>query len=233
VTTASPVILDAGARTGYVDQDAYAQRLAPALQASQLAWSQVAGRWGDLATPADRPCEQLLRAENHLRTAIREITRDTAGWAPAPVIAERVDIGQTAHHLQQALSGAADVAYLVRENAATDRELTGPARAVLQRAKADAHATGRSTSDGRAWVPAVDVHANRMVRLPTIVRGGLIQAGSDLVRTATAAMSAAACLDSPNSTTQGAVKNPLVTARAAEQRALPTVTTSAHAEPRL
>ena len=236
VTTASAVILGAGARTGHVNRDAYVQRLAPALQASQLAWSQVAGRWGDLVPPVRRPDEELLRAEKHVRTAIREITRGTAGWAPPSVIAERVDIGQTARHLQQALSGAADVAYLVRENTATDRELTGPARAVLARAKADARTigtTGRSTFDGRSWVSAADVRANRMVRLPTIVRNGLPKAGNDVVRAATAAMSAAACLDAPNSVPQGTVRNPLVTARDAEQRALPTVTTSGHAGPRL
>ncbi len=220
LTTATIVILDAGARTGHVDRGAYDQRLVPALTASQSAWSQVAGRWGDLTPVASQPCQDLLRAENQVRTAIREVTRDTAGWAPAPVIAERIDIGQTARHLQRALSGAADVAHLVREIAATDRKLTGPARAVLQRAHSDARTTGHYTADGSAWVAAADVHANRMVRLPDVVRWGLSTASNNVVRAATAAMSAAACLDSPGSMTRGAAENPLVTVRRTQQPAI-------------
>jgi hypothetical protein len=112
-------------------------------------------------------------------------------------MAGRVDLGEAAQHLQQALSTAVDLACATRDIAAQDANLTGPARAMSHRANAD---IGRAADRGHrdedvVWVTAGDVFANRTVTIPEPVRAGLVDATDTLVQAASNAMSAAACLD--------------------------------------
>jgi hypothetical protein len=112
-------------------------------------------------------------------------------------MAGRVDLGEAAQHLQQALSTAVDIAAVIREVAAQDSNLTGPARAMSHRANADIDSAadrGHQTADV-VWVTPGDVLANRTVAIPEPVRTGLVNATDALVQTASNAMSAAACLD--------------------------------------
>jgi hypothetical protein len=112
-------------------------------------------------------------------------------------MAGRVNLGEAAQHLQQALSSAVDVACVIRDVAAQDTNLTGPARAMSHRANADVDGAvdGGHRGEDVVWVTAGDVYANRTVTIPEPVRAGLVAATDTLVQSASNAMSAAACLD--------------------------------------
>ena len=196
IATAAGAILHAGARTGHVDTDAYEHRLAPTVDATQVAWTHVASRWAEMTSPADRTDLDLVHAAGELRAAVREVAHDKTTWARPDVMAGRVDLGEAAQHLQQALSAAVDVACVLRDVAAQDTNLTGPARAMSHRANADIDLTDpRQRGEDVVWVTPGDVHANRPVAIPQPVRAGLVDATDTLVQTAGNVMSAAACLD--------------------------------------
>ncbi len=86
---------------------------------------------------------------------------------------------------------------MIREVAAQDTNLTGPARAMNHRANADIDPAADRGHRGEdvVWVTPGDVYANRIVAIPEPVRAGLVDASDTLVQTASNAMSAAACLD--------------------------------------
>jgi hypothetical protein len=197
IATAAGAILHAGARTGHVDSGAYQHRLAPTLDATQQAWTDVANRWAEMTTPASRTDLDLVQAAGELRAAVREVAHDKTTWARPEVMAGRVDLGEAAQHLQQALSTAVDVASVIREVAAQDINLTGPARAMNHRANADIDPAADRGHRGEdvVWVTPGDVYANRIVAIPEPVRAGLVDATDTLVQRASNAMSAAACLD--------------------------------------
>jgi len=149
-----------------------------------------------MTSPAGRTDLDLVHAAGELRAAVREVAHDRTTWARPEVMAGRVDLGEAAQHLQQALSSAVDVACVIRDVAAQDTNLTGPARAMSHRANADIDRAdnGRRGADV-VWVSPGDVHTNRTVTIPQPVRAGLVDATDTLVQTASNAMSAAACLD--------------------------------------
>jgi hypothetical protein len=176
IATAVAAILHAGASTGHVDTHAYQHRLAPTLDATQQAWTHVAGRWAEMTTPASRTDLDLVGAVNELRAAVREVAHDKTTWARPEVM---------------------DVAFVIRDVAAEDTNLTGPARAMSHRANADIDCAANRGQQGKGvvWVAPGDVYANRTVTIPEPVRAGLVDATDTLVQTASNAMSAAACLD--------------------------------------
>ena len=55
ITSTTSVLTEAAARKGHIDNDIM-QRLKPALEASQVAWSRAAKRWGELTNPASQGC---------------------------------------------------------------------------------------------------------------------------------------------------------------------------------
>jgi hypothetical protein len=196
IATAAAAILHAGASTGHVDAHAYEHRLAPTLEATQQAWTHVASRWAEMTSPASRTDLDLVHTAGEVRAAVREVSHDKTTWARPDVMAGRVDLGEAAQHLQQALSTAVDVACVIRDVAAQDANLTGPARAMSHRANADIDSADNGRRDeGIVWVTAGDVYANRTVTIPQPVRAGLVDATDTLVQTACSAMSVAACLD--------------------------------------
>jgi hypothetical protein len=197
IATAAAAILHAGASTGHVDTHAYEYRLAPTLDATQQGWTHVATRWAEMTTPASRTDLDLVHAAGELRAAVREVAHDKTTWARPEVMAGRVDLGEAAEYLQQALSTAVDVACVTRDVAAQDASLTGPARAMSHRANAEIDRAADLDHRGEdvVWVTAGDVYANRTVTIPEPVRAGLVDATDTLVQTASNAMSAAACLD--------------------------------------
>jgi len=82
IATAVGAILHAGATTGYVDTHAYENRLAPTLDATQEAWTRVAGRWAEMTSPASRTDLDLVHAAGKLRAAVREVAHDKTGVPP-------------------------------------------------------------------------------------------------------------------------------------------------------
>ena len=53
ITSTTSILTEAAARKGQIDSEVI-QRLAPALEAEQVAWSRLAKRWGELTSPASR-----------------------------------------------------------------------------------------------------------------------------------------------------------------------------------
>jgi hypothetical protein len=151
LTSATARMLHAGARTGHVDGHAYQHRLSPTLDAAQRAWTHVAGRWAQLTAPGHRADPVLVDAANELSAAALEITHDKTTWAATDVIAGRVDLGEAAPILQQAMSAAVDVACVTRDVAAEDPHLTGPARAMALRANANANLETRIADRSSAY----------------------------------------------------------------------------------
>src|SRR5664279_4367857 len=115
IATAAAAILHAGASTGHVDAHAYEHRLAPTLDATQQAWTHVATRWAEMTSPSSRTDLDLVHAAGELRAAVREVAHDKTTWARPEVMAGRVDLGEAAEYLQQALSSAVDVAAVIRD----------------------------------------------------------------------------------------------------------------------
>jgi hypothetical protein len=150
-----------------------------------------------MTSPASRTDLDLVHAAGEVRAAVREVAHDKTTWARPEVMAGRVDLGEAAQDLQQALSTAVDLACVTRDIAAQDTNLTGPARAMSHRANADIGraADGSHEDKDIVWVSSGDVFANRTVPIPQPVRAGLVDAADTLVQTASNAMSAAACLD--------------------------------------
>jgi uncharacterized protein (DUF2252 family) len=71
------------------------QRLAPALEANQVAWSLAAKRWGELTNPASRTDPALVAAASEVRAAIAAAATNPTGWATPEQLASRVDLPAT------------------------------------------------------------------------------------------------------------------------------------------
>jgi hypothetical protein len=63
------------------------ERLTPALENTQLAWSRLARRWAELTTAASRTDPALVAAASQLRAAIRAAVANQTGWATPEQIA--------------------------------------------------------------------------------------------------------------------------------------------------
>jgi excisionase family DNA binding protein len=108
------------------------------LDAAQVAWSRLAKRWGELASPDSRPDPALAGAASEVRAAIRATSCDATGWATPDQIASRVDPKRALKSLQLSVVGAIDIAHIAREVAATHPTLTAPARVIAMRARGEA-----------------------------------------------------------------------------------------------
>ena len=127
------------AATSHIDALSYRHRLSPALESTQESWTHTAGRWNDLISPATRRTDrELIAAGAELHAAMLEITGDKTSLARPEVIAGRVDLAASARTLQQALAAAVDLAYVIRDIAAHDQRLTGPARTLSRKLSGDA-----------------------------------------------------------------------------------------------
>jgi len=113
-------------------------------------------------------------------------------------MATRVDLAAAARTVGQNLTAAVDVAYLVRDVAAENQDLSGPAPALARWVAAETAAAPQGARRGGVDVPVVDpadVQARRMIALPASVRAGLVDAGTANVEAASWAMSAGSGLD--------------------------------------
>lgn len=190
-------VLSAGASTGHL-LPGVAQRLLPAMEASQTSWARLASRWTELLTPQTRRTDRtLVAAAAELGAALHEITRDKAARATPDVIAARVDLTVAAHTMALGLTAAVDLAFAIRDMAAHDQSLTGPARVLARRATAGtgARAAARShPGTDAAVIDAGDILANRMILLPETVRCTLIEVANATIEAATHLTSAGSSL---------------------------------------
>jgi hypothetical protein len=135
ITSTTSILTEAAATKGHI-HDGVMQRLGPALEASQVAWSRAAKRWGELTNPASRTDPALVGAASELRAAIAATATNQGGWATADQLATRVDLPAAVRSLQLSMVASIDIAYVVRDTAADHPGLTGPARIIGMRSQA-------------------------------------------------------------------------------------------------
>ncbi len=189
VAGASMVLVDAAATAGILETS---DRLVPAIVEAGRSWSNLAGRWGDLAPPGARLEEPLARAAAEVRAAYRQITHNTTTLPAPEVIATRPGLPQAALATLRAIRAGAELAHVVAEKGNT-AGLTGPARALSIRAHNDIEAglVVNPPEGDVVWVSPADILARRNVPIPRPVRESLRTASATTVSaSATAAATA-------------------------------------------
>ena len=202
ITSTTSIITEAAARRGHLDEDVM-RRLGPALEASQVAWSRAAKRWGELTNPASRTDPALVGAASELRSAIAATATNQGGWATADQLATRVDLPATVRSLHLSMVASIDVAYVVRDTAADHPGLTAPARIIGMRSQGEAEIAieqGETRYEGVTWTTRRQIAANRLIPLPEPARRGLINLADEVIATTNRAVAAAAQVDPGNLT---------------------------------
>jgi len=202
ITSTTSVLTEAAARKGQIDNDIM-QRLAPALDANQVAWSRAAKRWGELTNPASRTDPALVAAASEVRAAIAAAATSPTGWATFDQIASRVDLPRTVKTLHLSMVASVDIAYVVRDTAADHPGLTAPARIIGMRALGEAEIAieqGETRYEGVTWTTRSQIAANQLIPLPEPARRGLINLADGVIATTNHAVAAAAQLNPSNPT---------------------------------
>jgi hypothetical protein len=202
ITSTTSVLTEAAARKGHIDGDVL-QRLMPALEANQVAWSRAAKRWGELTNPASRTDPALVAAAGEVRAAIAAAAINPTGWATAEQLASRLDLSDAIKTLHLSMVASVDIAYVVRDTAADHPGLTAPARIIGMRAQGEAEVAieqGETRYEGITWTTRSQIAANQLIPLPEPARRGLINLADDIIATTNQAVAAAAQLDPGNVT---------------------------------
>jgi hypothetical protein len=190
------VVSEAAARRGEIDA-AVVDRLTPALENAQLAWSRSARRWAELTTPASRTDPALVEAAGQLRAAIAAAVGNQTGWATPDQIAGRIDLPATVMTLHRSLVAEVELAYVTREIAADHPGLAAPARIIAMRAQGEAEVAieqGETRFEGVRWVTPQQIAANQVIPLPEPARRGLVNVATDVAEATNHAVAAAAHL---------------------------------------
>ena len=197
ITSTAGIMTEAAAKKGYIDSDVL-QRLVPALEADQIAWSRLAKRWGELTSPASRTDPALVARASELRAAIATTATNQTGWATPDQLASRLDLPKIVKTLHLSMVASVDVAYVVRDTAADHPGLTAPARVIGMRSQGEAEIAieqGESRFEGVTWTTPRQIATNQLIPLPEPARRGLINLADDVVAATNHAVAAAAQLD--------------------------------------
>jgi hypothetical protein len=197
ITSTAGVVTEAAGRRGQIDGDVM-QRLGPALEASQVAWSRAAKRWGELTNPASLTDPALVGVAGELRAAIAAVATRQGGWATPDELASRVNLPATVRTLQSSMVASMHIAYIVRDTAADHRGLTAPARIIGMRSQGEAEIAieqGETRYEGITWTTRRQIAANQLIPLPEPARRGLINLAHEVIATTNRAVAAAAQLD--------------------------------------
>jgi hypothetical protein len=196
ITSTTSVLTEGAARKGHIDGDVL-QRLMPALEANQVAWSRAAKRWGELTNPASRTDPALVAAASEVRAAIAAAATNPTGWATPDQLASRLDLPKTIKTLHLSMVASVDIAYVVRDTAADHPGLTAPGRIIGMRAQGEAEIAieqGETRYEGVTWTTRSQIAANQLIPLPEPARRGLINLADDVITTTNHAVAAAAHL---------------------------------------
>jgi hypothetical protein len=197
IAATTGILTGAAARKGHID-DQLLRRLAPALEASQVAWHRTAKRWGELTSPASRTDPSLVGAAAEVRAAIAVIATNQTGWATADQLATRVDLPKAVRTLHLSMIATVDLAYVIRDTAADHRSLIAPARIIGMRAQGEAEIAieqGETRYEGVTWTTPCQIAANQLIPLPEPARRGLINLADDVIATTQRTVAAAIQLD--------------------------------------
>ena len=202
ITSTTSIVTEAAGTTGHIDRDLI-QRLAPTLEANQVAWSRLAKRWGELTSPASRTDPALVAAASEVRAAIAATATNQTGWATPDQLASRVDLTNTVKTLHLSMVASVDIAHVARDTAADHPGLTAPARIIGMRAQGEAEIAieqGETRYEGVTWTTPRQIAANQLIPLPEPARRGLINLADDVIATTNRAVAAAAQVDPSNLT---------------------------------
>jgi hypothetical protein len=209
IASTTSVIAEAAAITGHIDPDLL-QRLAPTLEANQVAWSRLAKRWGELTSPASRTDPALVAAASEVRAAIAATATTQNGWATPDQLASRVDLVNTVKTLHLSMIASVDIAHVARDTAADHPGLTATARIIGMRAQGEAEIAieqGETRYEGVRWATPRQISANEVIPLPEPARRGLINVTEDVIATTKQSVAAAAQLD-PSDVTRSVRSGP-------------------------
>jgi hypothetical protein len=196
IATTTVVVCAAAARHGEIDAGVV-ERLSPALENVQLAWSRSARGWAELTSPASRTDPALVEAAGQLRAAIRAAVANHTGWTTPDQIAGRIDLPATAMALHRSLVAGVELAYASREIAADHPGLAAPARVIAMRAQGEAEIAieqGETRFEGVRWVTPQQIATNQVIPLPEPARRGLVNTATDVAAATNQAVAAAAHL---------------------------------------
>ena len=197
ITSTTTILTEAAATKGHIDVDII-QRLAPALEASQMAWNRMAKRWGELTSPASRTDPALVGAASEVRAVIAAAATNQAGWATPDQLASRLDLPNIVKTLHLSMVASVEIAYVVRDTAADHPGLTAPARIIGMRSQGEAEIAieqGETRYEGVTWTTRRQLASNQLIPLPEPARRGLINLADDVVATTNQAVAAGAQLD--------------------------------------
>ena len=223
IATTTGVASEAAARRGAVDAGVI-ERVAPALENAQLAWSRAARRWAELTTPASRTDPVLVEAASELRAAIAAAVANQTGWVSPDQIAARIDLPATAVTLHRSMVAGVELANVTREVAADHPGLAAPARVIAMRAKGEAEVAieqGETRFEGVTWVTPRQIAVNQVIPLPEPARRGLVNAATDVVAATNQAVAASAHLNPTEHASREGADRPRPVSRAAQDREIP------------
>jgi hypothetical protein len=178
IASAAAVVTEAAADRTEIDRE-MVQGVTVALDAAQVAWSRLAKRWGELASPDSRPDPVLGGAASEVRAAIRATSCDATGWATPDQIASRVDLKRALKSLQLSVVGAIDIAHQGEAEIAREQGVTA--------------------YEGISWASARQIADNQLIPLPEPARRGLVNLTNDVIASCNRAVAAAAPFDSGES----------------------------------
>jgi hypothetical protein len=196
ISSTTSIVTEAAVRKGHINSDVL-QRLAPILEANQVAWSRAAKRWGELTNPASRTDPTLVGAASEVRAAIAAAATNSTGWATPDQLASRLDLPDAVKTLHLTMVASIDLAYVARDTAADHPGLTAPARIIGMRAQGEAEIAieqGETRYEGVTWTTRSQIASNQLIPLPEPARRGLINLADDVITTTNRAVAAAAQL---------------------------------------
>jgi hypothetical protein len=209
ITSTTSIVTEAAATMGPVDRDTF-QRLAPTLEANQVAWSRLAKRWGELTSAASRTDPLLVAAASEVRAAIAATATNQNGWATPEQLASRIDLANAVKTLHLSIVASVDIAHVARDTAADHPGLTAPARIIGMRAQGEAEIAieqAETRYEGVKWTTSRQISANEVIRLPEPARRGLINLTDEVIATTKQSVAAAAQLD-PSDVTRSVRSGP-------------------------
>jgi len=223
VAVAGQFLTQAAARTHAIDPDQHASRLATPLADVEASWANLGRHLQQLTPRGDRRIDPaLLLAGNELRASLREITHDGGAVATPDVMAQRTDLATASRSIHASTATAVELGHVLRE-VVQDPNVTVSAKG--------AHALATDQTGHHpvhAWIDAADLHHNRDVPLPQIVRETLTDAIGYTLSANMTANSAGTFLE--QSTPQQIAAAASMTGRRHEDRTSPAlaVTTPGH-----
>jgi hypothetical protein len=223
IATATVVVSEAAARRGEIGAGV-SDRLTPALENAQLAWSRSARRWAELTTAASRTDPALVEAAGQLRTAIRAAVGTETGWATPDQIAGRIDLPATIMTLHRSIVASVELANITRDIAADYPRLAAPARIIAMRTQGEAEIAieqGETRFEGVKWVTPQQITTNQIIPLPEPARRGLVNAATDVAAATNHAVAAAAHLQPTEQSPRAAADGARRVGRAATEREIP------------